>query len=536
MTIHDDALVAFRRVYDTALEEKDTALASATATLAEHVATIALRDQTIQQRDALLASKDATIADRDQKLQVAATEATSLRGQITGLQAQIEALNARIAELEAGAPGYETPVAGITVTSWDRPANAIDANPSNINAVIPTVPAGGTLVLAGGTYTERWRFTNNPMTVQPAPGAKVVLDGQGAAGEAILAKVKVTIRGITFRNFNAVDPARWEHGLLFPTGSSGSVLEHCRFEDFKGTSGNFTRGAVVVTNRGSMTIRHCEFYRQDQGHISCNVTNGLVIENCIFSDSNLTAGSKDTSAGMKFTRAENLIFRNNYVEKLNAPVAAIWFDVFCIGAQVVNNVINTPGSYSYIFAELSADIIVANNRGFGGSKFAVWIFDSANVRCWNNDIDGGTSWQFGIMQDNRRNVNGESGDPRADGISRGNEAVNNIMGPNYDLFQVYAMDEYKVPYVPEYTAEQMWSRIEGNQMVKGTRGSQAGWGRLNRQRESLTLEQLEARYPQVVRNNLVTKPLPLPADIAAAMGVPAGTAQVGPILPAPVKR
>ena len=72
-------------------------------------------------------------------------------------------------------------------------------------------------------------------------------------------------------------------------------------------------------------------------------------------------------------------------------------------------------------------------------------------------------------------------------------------------------------------------------MPKGTRGSQVGWGRLNRQRDSLSLEQLEAGYPQVARNNNVDKPVGLPADIAKMLGVPTGTAKVGPILPAPVR-
>ena len=518
MSIHEEAVAAFRYVYDQELRHKEELIAE--------------KDQSLQEISTQLQAISGANQRLTAEVESKTAEVIRLEGEKEELLSEIETLKNRIKELEQSEPTpAPIPVAGVTESVFAAPANAKVVTPSTIQSAISSAADGDTLVLRGGEYPPKLNIQKR-LTLQPAAGEKAVFDGRGASTHVLVAKAPLNIRGLQFKNFNTPDGNKFEHGLLFPEGSSGSLIEFCTFEDFKGVSAKVSRAPIFRYNKGSMTIRNCEFYRSDQGHLAGNALKGLVVENNLFSESNQVVGPRDTSGGMKFTRVEDAAIQNNIIENVNGQVAAIWFDVYCVGGKILNNVIRNAGK-SYVFIELCHDFVVANNRTEGTTQFAIWPFDSSSVRIWNNEVVGGTSWQIGIMQDNRRN-DGSEGDARANGVSRNVEAVNNILGSDYNLFQLYAMDEYKT-YTPESRAEDMYSRIEGNRMPKGTRGAQVGWGRLNRQRDSLSLEQLEAGYPQVARNNNMDKPVGLPADIAKMLGVPAGTAKVGPILPAPVR-
>lgn len=499
MTIHDDARAAGEAataaVYDTALDEL-----AARATAAE---------------TALL---DATAGV--ERLQAELAAAAQLETQ----------LRARIAELEKAAEPPHVPVAGVTEPTYPVPAGAREVTPATIEEALASVGAGEVLVARGGAYRPGLRMSR-PVRIQAYPGETPVVDGKGTAMWAAIVKARVELLGLVFQNYAVTNQAAFEYGLLFPAGSAGSLIENTIFRDFAGGSPSSARAPINVFNKGALTIRQSLFERSGQCHITGNTLDGLLVERSIFRGGN-TSGQNFTpvTGAMKVTRARNTVFRDNIIDGMPGA-AGVWFDESCIGGAVVNNVILNCGAVG-VLAEASAHIDIVNNR-INGCARGLWAFDASQVRMWNNAIAGSSLWQIGVQQDHRRNPDAALRALDATWVSKDIEIVNNDLADDYATFQIQAIDDSKT-IAPEYTAEQMISRLEGNRAARGSRGTQIGWGRLGNIREALTIEQLDAKYSQVARRNASPAAVPMPADLAGLVDAASGAAQIGPVALAPI--
>lgn len=435
------------------------------------------------------------------------------------------------------------PVVGQKSPDFVAPAGALGATPATLRSVLNAAPAGSTVVCRGGVYPVNFTISK-AVTIQRYPGEEVIFDG-GNSASWLTIKAPVTWRGIHFRNFNAGSVTGWlEYGLMIPTGGGGTMFEQCRFSGFKGSAWKDPRSCInFFSLTGSFTVRSCTFEAASQGHIYVARCESLLIEQNLFLDANQDGQQMEpVTASVKVSpssgnTAKSVVIRNNIVDGSN-NAAGIWLDTDVLYPLIYNNTVTRCGDTG-IFVEACVNPTIFSNRSTGGGK-PLRVLITPGARVWNNEASGG-EWGIEIRQDERRNTYAPTVALGSTWITVNTEVVNNDFG-SYTKFQLDTMDDgpktataTKPAYTPTQAAEDMIRRIEGNRMPRGTRGTQIGWGNRSRERKYLTIEQLEAQYPGIARNNAVTKSVGLPSDLAALAGVPAGTVGTGPLMPAPMR-
>lgn len=306
-------------------------------------------------------------------------------------------------------------------------------------------------------------------------------------------------------------------------------------------------GLTIENNSGRAD--HLSVERNGLLGIGVNQSYGLKISNSLVTnnDSQLFK-EQPVSGGIKVTRSRGITIANN--DTSDNQTKGIWLDESCSDFSIVNNVSNDNGDAS-ILAELSDTGVVANNRSVG-NQIGVQLYDTGNVKVFNNSLGGNSLFDLKLAQDERRQaVNGYAGrdprqpvpDPTMTWITRNIEISNNVFGDG-GLYQFYALDG--VTGIP---VDNMNVTITGNLFNLKTAESGpilVGWGTADK----VTLEKYNTPAALASAKNLTWKnamtatPLPLdrmaleiaaaapiavpqPPDVARATGEPAGTRRLG---------
>lgn len=175
---------------------------------------------------------------------------------------------------------------------------------------------------------------------------------------------------------------------------------------------------------------------------------------------------------------------------------------------------------------------------------------------WNNYGNTTDGYTFAFWQDNREAVfPGERfWDEGLRWHVKQNELVNNVMGGAHELYLYYQRKDSNAPAAVVF--DDMVTRLESNYFAStpgqspptgNTRlaGLEPGTGVVN----YTTLSSFETAHATAAGNFMTglqaptaqemagfTGAVPLPADVAAAVGVAAGLTVIGPPLPAPIPR
>ena len=295
---------------------------------------------------------------------------------------------------------------------------------------------------------------------------------------------------------------------------------------------------VVVTNSGMLGV---DASKNDNS----TITNSIV-------DNNNTQDFKDApvAGGVKFTASRGVVVSNN--EFKNNKGSGLWFDVSCYDMKVVGNDSQNNRAVQ-ISIEVSAKAVVANNTAFGG-VIGILVYDSSDVKIWNNEIGGTTTFGIQLSQDARRQAepgNPEGRDPRAPvpdptvtWIVKNVTVSNNVFG-NGGYFQFYALDKET-----NRPADSMNIVLNGNLFNKRvnknvSQPTMVAWG----QGDNHTLVRYETPEELKAKNSGwsnaqtpdsiaiadmgpfkiqdVSVALPLPSDVAAAAGLTAGSKKLG---------
>ena len=138
------------------------------------------------------------------------------------------------------------------------------------------------------------------------------------------------------------------------------------------------------------------------------------------------------------------------VDASNNIGSGIWFDVSCYNLTIVNNIANNNTKHG-IEMEVSDTAIIANNLAINGGEGGIIVYDSGNVKVFNNEVGGSHLFGIKLSQDQRRQAQlGSSARPATPGtrtkvdptvtwITKNIQVSNNVFG-NGGLFQVFAMD------------------------------------------------------------------------------------------------
>ena len=364
--------------------------------------------------------------------------------------------------------------------------------------------------------------------------------GRSVSATDLQQAIRVNVPGVALHGFGVR-----RYGTPMPLmgavrfNVAGSV-ENVEIDDAATNALSFSRQGAVINH---VTIR-----RAGELGVHADSADGLVLANSFITDSNFEHFNPwIATGGVKVTSSRNVSVRNN--EVTDTPGVGIWFDASSVGIRIVDNV-STGNTEAGIEAELSASILIADNV-VGGGLSGIYLFNAGDAQIYNNDIGDTTVQGILLSQNGRRQADpGQPGhdrrypipDPSCPWLLRNIDVANNVLadGP---VDAVMALD--KQSGVP---ADAMNIRIDGNlfsRKVAAKDSNLLAWGggdnriqtrmttvaqlreknsnwRNVESADSASLSQLSA-----LKGTFAGAAVPLPADVAAALGVTPGLQRMG---------
>ena len=353
------------------------------------------------------------------------------------------------------------------------------------------------------------------------------LRASNRASALVVSATNVTLRGVGVRRY--ADSLPTGGALYF--ARNGDAVENVVLSDLA------TQGISMY--KSDAVVNHVTITRAGMLGIMGYHADGSVVENSVITESNSEHFNKaPSSAGIKLDMSLNTTIRNNTISG-GYDTHAIWTDGSTIGFTIVGNDMSGNGNSPVVQIEESARGIVADNKVSDGTQ-GVYVFDTSDVQIYNNTFSHNSIGSVFVSQDERRAVNNGLANPICTWVVQNITVADNEFqynGPSYG-FQFYALDKST-----NRPASSMGITIDGNlfhfrssntdSMVlwggtggKGTHydtpsalNSALGTGWNNQQVATGALQAATVSGSQYAR--------PLPSDVAAAVGKPAGTKAVG---------
>ena len=201
-----------------------------------------------------------------------------------------------------------------------------------------------------------------------------------------------TIRGIGIRRYSNPIP---DQGALL-VARTGNTIENVFIEDCATTG----LAVSVGTRTGGNTIRNCTIRRNGMMGLAISTADDTVVEGCLITGNNSEHfDAAPASGGIKCTRTHRPIFRRNTISD-NVDCSGLWLDECVYDFQILSNDLQ-GNTYSGLNLEISAKGIVADNLITGNGRTQFLIVGTDGVRAWNNVIAENDFEGSVIMQDNR---------------------------------------------------------------------------------------------------------------------------------------
>ncbi len=310
-------------------------------------------------------------------------------------------------------------------------------------------------------------------------------------------------------------------------------------------------GAVVTDNL---------FLYNGANAIHGNLADGIVVERNRVAYSNeehfsTAANSQASIGGIKLTPTHNALVWGNTFDDNDAT--AIWFDILSMNVVIADNTIVRNSGHGVAF-EISTSAIIAGNVIATNGRDGIKISGSTNTSVWNNTIVGNATAQLGVYDDARTQSNPLL---RLVGLTMDTANVsvfNNILaggpsasGPLWNSFDASSPRHLTSLQMIAGDGNNLWSRPTMQQpaMVAAwqpTLGRSVPWQTLALFRGAIARESGSVAADNTPLTSLFTNPAAsdyslapssparvaghaLPANVATAMGVPAGNVQLGAV-------
>ncbi|RUR03477.1 right-handed parallel beta-helix repeat-containing protein [Labedella endophytica] len=176
------------------------------------------------------------------------------------------------------------------------------------------------------------------------------------------------------------------------------------------------------------------------------------------------------SGGFKVTRSRGVAVTDN--EFAANRTTGLWFDESVYNVTITGNDIS--GSSTGLSLELSAKLVVADNRIHDNARLGLSIQNTGDVQVWNNSIVDNGGAPVTIVQDPRRQTNASDAghdsrqkqpDMTVPWLTQDITVSNNILGGSTDGGLFHVVDQKK-----KLTAEQMRITTNGNLYQNTTPG------------------------------------------------------------------
>jgi hypothetical protein len=344
----------------------------------------------------------------------------------------------------------------------------------------------------------------------------------------------ITLRGIGVRRYATSNPMI---GTVYVGDSAGPSTFENDIIDNNATTG-------LATNNAADTFNHLTLSNNGMTGMGVGHADGTIVENCLWTGNNTQHFHPDpASAGIKVGRTNGITIRNN-VAKNNINEAGIWTDENVTNFTITGNTVIGNGTSYGIENELSGTGIVANNT-ISGSAYGYTAVDSGNIKIFNNDVDGNTVWDIGGSQDARYEPGHGTAGPSVQPSAANPWLVQNLMVANNNFgrsnggFGFYVLDKET-----GRPASSMNITVQGN--LFGAKDSSAkpnafGWGQAA---EKLNMYASPAAFNAgegynwvnmvapsgtgyMASTSMDSSAVPLPADVASAVGEPTGAQNIG---------
>jgi parallel beta-helix repeat protein len=304
------------------------------------------------------------------------------------------------------------------------------------------------------------------------------------------------------------------------------------------------------------SVDHVTVQRAGIMGIGGNQMDNSTITNSIFNNNNTEGFNAEPEAGgMKITASRTVTVKNVDASN-NVGATGIWFDVSSHNVNVLNSTANGNTKYG-IEMEISGHGIIANNQAIGGEA-GITIFDSHDFKVFNNDVGNNTLYGIKLAQDERRQANlgtfphgrdtrrANVVDPTVTWITKNVQLSNNAFGKGIrNHSHVHALDARTNRPVDSWNLT-----VNGNLFNKArflsSEPTMVSWGK----GDNVTLERYETSGDLAAAKNSswenaqlsTTKAIadmsadkathasiavPIPSDVAAASGLPAGAQLLG---------
>jgi len=377
-------------------------------------------------------------------------------------------------------------------------------------------------------------------------GSHTLVVGSNPSGHDVRASdldqaFKVLAQGVTLQGFGVRRYATSlpELGTVRMQGGNNTVRDLVVTE-------NATQG--ISFRDSNNLVDHVTSTDNGMVGVHANQADHLTIRNSVIDANNAQRfNAAPCAAGVKITRSRNLTIVNN--EFADNLANGLWFDMADVGFVVANNTFrdNLTGAE----LELADTGIVANNV-FDGGTYGLYIYDTGNVKVFNNSFTNNAVGSIFMSQDARRQSNSNDynsmgdkrypmGDPTDPWLLRNINVANNlfIRSSHGGMFEVYALD--KATNIP---ADKMNLRISGNEFTyrdTSAQPSMVGWGGGDNKTviryetpdalaaaKNSSWTNIQDGAGGVARLAKQDVPTPLPSDVATAVGQVTGALHIGP--------
>lgn len=406
------------------------------------------------------------------------------------------------------------------------------------------------------------RLTHRPNTETPTAGqftldytAGTVTIGTDPTGKEVrlpalelfmVVKATCTLRGIGIRRY--ATPINFSAACLnIVSAGAGTVIENVVLED-AGQQPLSVKAANVTVSQ--VTVR-----RGANIGIHADSATGYLFDRVLVDTCNFNRWNDQPSAGgIKWSESSGTI-RDTIVRDTYGT--AIWWDVACAN-NVGFNLYLTDNTGPAIEHEISTNLLLVNCRAPRVGTSGFWALSAAGTRIWNCDVGRASAFDLRFEEDSRQAAMEDPQHPYNDGIQNWqtvntevcNTVLSNAAGAG-GVWRLYFNDIFEAG-----DASGMIERVGGNVWSSPTAGTASRMAAVENAAGSVqtyttpaafaaampagkvgTNTVLAANVPtQNQLDALSSTAEPLPADVAALLGLPEGAQVVGPVLPAPIAR
>lgn len=453
--------------------------------------------------------------------------------------------------LDSTTPGWQWVNPSVPTAPWPEQVFIDGVAQEQVDALAKVGP--GKFYVAGtATGTNGFTFTSSAYYIGTDPTGKEVRISDRTVALTCLS-ANMMVRGVGFRRYSN---STCDFGVV-KLYRNGDSMENCIIEDCA------TTGVWLDHNQGA-TLRKVTIQRCGLVGGGGNASDNTILDRCKFvGNSRARYNPTPVAGGWKQAHSQ-------YISVLDCDISdntwtGLWFDeavhkMDIIGCNVQNN-----GRWG-IVVEISEAARIANCLITGNYLGGVLIQNSNNCRVWNNTFADSGGKSIKILQDPRRPSDGAGnidGRFSLDWYAANHtwqiaslEFYNNV-SDDPGALSLTSEVGYGFAVISQESPLKAWStfglKMNGNLYSRTTAGkplnmfllaqagaNAAGWGTLppyrnvvapqeSTSKENIGSSALDSRFmlTPAMETLVATAPQALPADIAALIGVAAGTKHVG---------